>query len=53
MTFLMDVKVVVMTIKKVFVREGNEFEEGHQPIMEYFEESRREAFDGSEQLQRI
>ena len=40
LTFLMDVKVVFLTIKKVFVREGIEFEEGHQPIMEYFQENR-------------
>ena len=43
LTFLMDAKVVLMTIKKVFVREGIEFEEGHQPIMEYFEESKQET----------
>lgn len=40
LTFLMDVKVVLLTIKKVFVREGIEFKEGHQPIMEYFEENK-------------
>ena len=40
LTFLMDVKVVFLTIKKVFVREGIEFEEGHQPIMEYFQENK-------------
>lgn len=40
LTFMMDAKVVMMTIKKVFVREGIEFEEGHQPIMEYFEENK-------------
>ena len=39
LTFLMDVKVVFMTVKKVFAREGIEFTEGHQPIMEYFSES--------------
>lgn len=43
LTFLMDAKVVLLTIKKIFVREGIEFEEGHQPIMEYFEESRQET----------
>lgn len=37
LTFMMDLKVVLLTIKKVFIREGIEFEEGHQPIMEYFE----------------
>ena len=40
LTFLMDLKVVLMTIKKVFIREGIEFEEGHQPIMEYFQENK-------------
>ena len=40
LTFMMDVKVVLMTIKKVFVREGIEFKEGHQPIMEYFQENK-------------
>lgn len=43
LTFLMDVKIILMTVKKVFVREGVEFEEGHQPIMEYFEESKQET----------
>ncbi len=42
LTFLMDLRVVIMTIKKVFVREGIEFQEGHQPIMEYFSEDGRE-----------
>lgn len=45
LTFLMDLKVVLMTIKKVFVREGIEFEEGHQPIMEYFQENKRESIE--------
>ena len=40
LTFLMDVKVVLMTVKKVFVREGIEFKEGHQSVMDYFEECR-------------
>lgn len=40
LTFLMDAKVVLLTIKKVFVREGIEFKEGHQPIIEYFEENK-------------
>lgn len=39
-TFLVDAKIVLMTIKKVFVREGIEFKTGNQPIMEYFEESK-------------
>lgn len=38
-TFLMDAKIVLMTIKKVFVHEGIEFKEGHQPVMEYFKEN--------------
>lgn len=38
LTFLMDVRVVLLTVKKVCAREGIEFEEGHQPIMEYFHE---------------
>ncbi len=41
LTFLMDVKVVLMTVKKVFGREGIEFLEGHQSIMEYFEETKQ------------
>lgn len=40
LTFSMDFKIVLMTIKKVFVREGIEFKEGHQPIIEYFEENK-------------
>ena len=36
-TFLMDLKIVFMTVKKVFVREGIEFKAGNQPIKEYFE----------------
>ena len=43
LSFSMDLKIVLMTIKKVFVREGIEFEEGHQSIMEYFEESKQEG----------
>lgn len=42
LTFLMDVKVVFLTIKKVFAREGIEFEEGHMPIVEYFEQNKDE-----------
>lgn len=38
LTFMMDVRIVLMTIKKVFIREGIEFKEGHQSITEYFEE---------------
>ena len=36
LTFLMDVKIVLLTVKKIFVREGIEFKEGNQTIMEYF-----------------
>ena len=36
-TFLMDVKIALQTIKKVFVREGIEFKAGNQPIKDYFE----------------
>ena len=39
LTFLMDAKIVFMTIKKVFIREGIEFKEGHQPVMDYFKET--------------
>ncbi|MDO5138480.1 MAG: sugar transferase [Oscillospiraceae bacterium] len=42
LTFLMDVRIVLMTIKKVFVREGIEFKVGNQPIMEYFKECGQE-----------
>ncbi len=37
LTFLMDVKIVLLTVKKIFMREGIEFQEGNQTIMEYFE----------------
>lgn len=43
LTFIMDAKIVMMTINKVFVREGIEFEEGHQSIAEYFEENKQET----------
>ena len=36
-TFLMDLKIVFITVKKVFVREGIEFKGGNQPIRDYFE----------------
>lgn len=42
LTFMMDVRVVLMTIKKVLRREGIEFEQGHQPIMEYFQQYSQE-----------
>ncbi len=44
-TFLMDLKIVLMTVKKVFVRDGIEFKEGHQSVMDYFEESKDESGD--------
>lgn len=43
LTFLMDVKVILKTVRKVFVREGIEFKEEHQPIMEYFQENGQES----------
>ena len=36
-SFLFDLKIIFMTLKKVIIHEGIEFEEGHQSIMEYFE----------------
>lgn len=36
-TFIMDIKIFLLTIKTVFVREGIEFKKGNQPIKEYFE----------------
>ena len=42
-TFLMDVKIVLMTIKNVVKREGINFTEGHQPIMEYFKENQMQG----------
>ena len=41
-TFLRDVKIILLTIKKVFFREGIEFREGHQPVMDYFETYKNE-----------
>ncbi len=38
LTFFLDVKIVFMTVKKVFKREGIEFSEGHQSVMDYFNE---------------
>ncbi len=35
-SFLFDVKIIFLTVKKVFVHEGVEFKENHQSIMEYF-----------------
>ena len=36
-TFLMDVKIVLKTVGKVFRREGIEFKKGNQTIKQYFE----------------
>lgn len=41
-TLLMDIKIVLETIRKVLSREGIEFKEGHQPVMEYFLEHDKE-----------
>ena len=38
LTFMMDIRIILQTIKKVFVREGIEFKEGHQSVMDYFAE---------------
>ncbi len=37
-SFFTDVNIILMTVKKVFIREGIEFTEGHQSVMEYFRE---------------
>jgi len=39
LTFLLDVKIIVMTVIKTVSREGIEFEDNHQPIREYFREN--------------
>lgn len=41
-TFLLDVKIVLQTIKKIIAREGIEFTEGHQTIQEYFEQHEKD-----------
>lgn len=38
-TFFGDVKIVLLTVKKILVREGIEFIEGHQSVMDYFKEN--------------
>ena len=35
-SFLFDLKIILLTIKKVFSHEGVEFKENHRSIMEYF-----------------
>ena len=41
LSFLMDLKIIFLTIKKVFLREGIEFTKGHQTIIEYFNERKQ------------
>ena len=41
-TFLMDARIVLQTIRKVFAREGIEFKTGNQPITEYFQDQAKE-----------
>ena len=36
-SFLTDTKIVLLTVKKIFIREGIEFKIGNQTIKEYFE----------------
>ena len=38
-TFLGDVRIILLTVKKIFIREGIEFTEGHQSVMDYFKEN--------------
>lgn len=38
-TFLGDVRIIFLTVKNVFKREGIGFTEGHQSVMDYFRES--------------
>lgn len=39
-SLIMDIKILLLTVKKVFAREGIEFESGHQSVLEYFEENK-------------
>lgn len=41
LTFLLDLKIILLTIKKVFIREGIEYEENHQYSLDYFAESKQ------------
>ncbi len=41
LTFMFDLKILFLTVKKVFIREGIEFAENHQSIMEYFADASR------------
>ncbi len=38
-TFLGDVRIVILTVKKIFIREGIEFLDGHQSVMDYFKKN--------------
>lgn len=38
-TFLGDIKIILLTVKKICTREGIEFKEGHQSVMDYFKEN--------------
>lgn len=38
-SFIGDIKIILLTVKKMIRREGIEFTEGHQAITEYFQES--------------
>lgn len=37
LSFLLDIKIVLLTVKKVLVREGVEIKTENQPVLEYFE----------------
>lgn len=39
-SFFMDAKIILLTVKKVFTRDGVDFESGHQSVLEYFEENK-------------
>lgn len=41
-SFLLDLRIFFLTIKKVFIHEGVEFKENHQSIMEYFSSEARQ-----------
>lgn len=38
-TFFGDVRIIFLTLKKIFIREGIEFVDGHQSVMDYFKEN--------------
>lgn len=38
-TFIEDVKIILLTVKKIFNREGIEFLDDHQSVMDYFKEN--------------